>query len=132
MSARLSVIGLLLLLAGCDGHLERLRIKEQPAMAQSTRRHTLHACGQDVVQTMRAVADLLNLVAVERGSMGGPAPEDSYEWGSSEARFVMALKRQSPGVWIVDLADWPTFAQSEISRRAETEIRHRLESACAR
>ena len=132
MSTRFSVIGLLLLsLAACDGHIKWLSIKEQPTKAPSAHKHTLHACGEDVVEAVRAVARSLNLVAADPAPKGTGLPEDRYAWGSSDQRFVMGLEGESPGVWRVALMDWPSSARSALSRQAEREIRNRLKTACS-
>jgi hypothetical protein len=130
MSRLSSIMGLLLLLAACDGHLERFTIKEQTTAGQKASRHTLYACGQDVVETMRAVANSLNLVVADRTLAGGPLPEYRYEWRSQEVGFVLGLERKNPELWRVDLADWPGSSQSVLSLRVERVIRERLKTEC--
>ena len=123
-----SVIGLLLLLAACDGHLERFTVKEQTSTGQKAHRHTLYACGQDVVETMRAVAGSLNLVASDRGPEGAPLPDHTYRWQA--VNFFLTLERKNPGLWRVDLADFPDSSQSVLSIRVEREIRKHFKTAC--
>jgi hypothetical protein len=116
-------LALVLLLAGCDGHLVRLRIKEQPAVFH---RKEIGVCaGQDVVGPVRAVARLLALV--ERTPTSEIAPR---AWDAPDGRFGLSLVRETNGCWTVDLADWPSSTRSELSFQAEAEIRKALKSDC--
>lgn len=121
-----SMVGLLLLLAACDGHLERFTVNEQMTAGRTARGHTLYACGQDVVEAMRAVAGSFNLVAADRATF----PGSTHEWRSPEVGFILRLERKKPGLWRVDLADWPDSSQSVLSLRVEREIRKRLKTEC--
>jgi len=115
------VLALVLLLAGCDGHLVKLRIKEQPAVVH---RKDIGVCaGQDVVGPVRTVARSLALV--ERPSESEAAP---LAW---DARgFGLSLVRETNGWWTVELADWPNSSRSELSFQVEAEIRKALKSNC--
>jgi hypothetical protein len=113
------------LLAGCDGHLVRLRIEEQPA---AFHRKEIGVCaGQDVVDPVRAVAQSLALV--ERSPASEMTP---LAWCAQDGRFRLSLVRETHGGWTVDLADWPSPTRSQLSIQAEAEIRKALKSACTR
>ena len=116
-------LALALLLAGCDGHLVKLRITEQPAVVH---RKDIGVCaGQDVVSTVRTVARSLALV--ERSREGEAA---SLAW--DKRGFALSLAHETNGWWSVQLMDWPDSSRSELSFQAEAEIRKALKSTCAR
>jgi hypothetical protein len=116
-------LGLVLLLAGCDGHLVRLRIKEQPAVVH---RKDISVCaGQDVVGPVRTVARSLALDERPRASEVAP-----LAWVTRG--FAMSLVRETNGWWTVELMDWPGADRSQLSFRAEAEIRKALKSECTR
>jgi hypothetical protein len=116
-------LALVLLLAGCDGHLVRLRIKEQPAVVH--RKDIAVCAGQDVVGPVRSVARSLSLVEKSRESEVAP-----LAWCTRG--FVLSLARETNGWWTVNLADWPNSSRSELSFQAEAEIRKALKSNCTR
>ena len=114
---------LVLLLAGCDGYLVRLRIKEQPAVVH---RKDIGVCaGQDVVGPVRTVARSLALDERSRASEVAP-----LVW--STRRFELSLVRETNGWWTVRLMDWPDADRSQLSFRAEAEIRKALKNDCTR
>ena len=117
-------LALVLLLAGCDGHLVKLRIKEQPAVVH---RKDIGVCaGQDVVGPVRAVARSLALV-VER-----PRKNEIERLAWHAPGFVLALVHEPNGSWTVELGDWPNSSRSKLSFQAEAEIRKALKSDCTR
>jgi hypothetical protein len=124
------LLALVMTLAACDGHLSKFNIKEPNAAASANPRgRTFEACGgQDVVGTVRAVASSLGM-AEHAGAEG------RYEWWIRDESlpnetFTIALAPGSAGLWTVQLMDWPGIGRSELSRRAEAEIRGRLASRC--
>lgn len=116
-------LALVLLLAGCDGHMVRLRIKEQPAVVH--RKDIVVCAGQDIVGPVRTVAQSLSLVERSRESEVAPLAWDTQG-------FVLSLVRETNGWWTVQLADWPDPSRSELSIQAEAEIRKALKSNCTR
>ena len=114
-------LALVLLLAGCDGYLVRLRIKEQPAVVH--RKDIVVCSGQDVVGPVRTVARSLSLDESPRASEVAP-----LRWVTRG--FLLSLVRESNGSWTVGLMDWPDAHRSQLSFRAEAEIRKALKSDC--
>ena len=104
----LCALALMLLIAGCDGHLVRLRIKQQPAVLH---RRDIGVCaGQDVVGPVQAVARSLALD--EKCGAGEVVP---LQWCAQG--FWLGLVRETRGSWTVELADWPSpsiFAKATV------------------
>jgi hypothetical protein len=119
----LCALAVMLLIAGCDGHLVRLRIKEQPAVLH---RRDIGVCvGQDIVGPVQAVARSLALD--EKCGAGEIVP---LHWCASG--FRLGLVHETNGSWTVHLADWPDSSRSELSFQAEAKIREALKGDCSR
>jgi hypothetical protein len=119
----LCALALMLLIAGCDGHLVRLRIKEQPAVLH---RRDIGVCaGQDVVGAVQAVARSFALD--EKCGAGQVVP---LHWCAPG--FGLGLVHETSGSWTVDLADWPNSSRSALSVQAEAKIREALRGDCSR
>ena len=126
---RISVVLALLLLGGCDGHLVTLNIRDQPAADGRSHRRDLYTCdGQTTLETIQSIAQSLNLASYEVAS------DNRYTWRSQDGnrQFILGLEALGDGRWKVSLMDWPSNQQSQLSSRAEAEIRNSLTKKCPR
>ncbi len=125
-----SLIVAVSLLAACDGHIVRLSLKERSLeFPQKAVGRTLEVCaGEDIVGTVRAVAGSLSLTdaLAERGVVSN----DHYTWCAPDGRFNLHLDHETSGSWTVSLLDWPRPSRSDLSVRAEADIRSRLKDNC--
>ena len=81
------------------------------------------------MELVRAVAESLNLI--EETASTEATAQNEYNWKSPTEGFVLSVVSQNGGLWRVDLADWPKSMQSELSKRAEAEIRQRVKTSCS-
>ena len=124
------IFALLLSLGACDGHLVTLKIREQQSAHEKAHRRTLYICGgPNVVELVRAVAESLNLI--EETAAIDATSQNKYKWRSPNGRFMLFVENPNNGLWQVGLADWPEPTQSELSKRAEAEIRQRVKTSCS-
>jgi hypothetical protein len=120
----------LLSLAGCDGYLVTLNIRERTAAHETAHRHTLYSCNEpNTLKLVRGVAESFNLeersVPIKDGS------RNNYGWITSDRHFSLFLDNQNDGLWRVDLVDWPDFPQSRLSKQVEAEIRKGITASCS-
>ncbi len=121
------ILSLLLALPACDGHLVAMDIKEQRTAQEKAHRHISYSCGEsNVVELVQTVAKSLNLI--EQSGSTEVVSQNKYEWRSSDGHFMLSLQTQGTGLWRLELLDWPNSSQSELSTRAEAEIRKRKKS----
>ena len=126
----LLMVALLSSLSACDGYVVRLTVREQPTVHDRPHRHTLYVCGgQNVVELLQGVAKSLSLREENAASEAGA--QKKHEWLSADGKFMLNVQGQDAGVWSVDLVDWPDFPQSNLSKQAEAEIRHAVQTSCS-
>src|SRR5215470_15311728 len=125
-SVRPVLFVVLVIVAGaCDGHMRRFYVREpaapRPPWYEFATVVTVPK-GADVHGVVSQVADELGM---QRDSEDG----NSYR-ARSEAGYalIMHVRDEGNSLWTVRLLDWPTTSRSELSRRAEHEIRTRLEA----
>jgi hypothetical protein len=108
------------LMAGCDGHIETLKINTttggvRPLFARSS---TIYVkSGNTVPGVVSNVANTLDLV---------PMGATNSWWAREEhGSFGINVGAESDG-WVVGLLDWPAWKRSDKSRLAEKLIRVEL------
>ncbi len=124
------IFALLISLAGCDGYLVTLNIREQQAAHEKAHRRTLYSCGgQNIPELVRSVAESLNLI--EGTTSTEATSQNKYKWRSPDGRFMLFLDNQNGGLWRLELVDWPNSLQSELSTHAEAELRRSVKTSCS-
>jgi len=125
-----AILALLLSLEACDGHLVTLNIREHQSAYEKAHRRTLYSCGgSNIPDLVRAVAKSLDLI--EENASTETVLQNKYRWRSSDARFMLFLENQNRGLWRVELIDRPNCSQTELSIRAEAEIRSSVKTSCS-
>jgi len=109
--------------AGCDGHFRVLYVRAEGDKAGpwSVGATTLFVHGlQDVPAAVAEVAAALSLAADKE-------PSTCYSiQPTSRNVFRLCAHQDERGLWEVLLMDWPTIKRSDVSRKAEQQLRDRL------
>jgi hypothetical protein len=113
--------------AACDGTALALYLRTPQAPQPRWNEFAIVVDISAEVDVQQVVAQ----IAQELGMQPNSRESDSYWAPGDDERFTfsMRLEKNQDSVWIVRLLDWPTNVRSQLSLRAEREIRMRLELA---
>lgn len=118
LSACSALLALMMILAGCEGHVRTLHLQESKdvkARSSSSSKTILIESNKDVYAEIASIAKELSLHK-------NPSKENMYYLDN----FFMYVIQKGNGAWEVGLKDWPETRRSETSQKVEKLIRERL------